>query len=75
MSQGDSLFSIFGVQLPVIYGEKKQNALGQLLQEVVVQSDDISALDWVGIPSEFNSCLPADIASYGAPPCTLPPQF
>ncbi|KAG1854595.1 hypothetical protein F4604DRAFT_1932654 [Suillus subluteus] len=67
-----SLFGIFGVKLPVIYGEKKQNALGRLLQEVVAQSGDISALDWVGQSSEFNSCLPADITSYKAPPYTLP---
>jgi hypothetical protein len=66
-----SLFGIFGVNLPVIYGEKKQKALGRLLQEVVAQSGDISALDWVGQSSEFNSCLPADIASYKAPSCTL----
>jgi hypothetical protein len=43
---------------------KKQNALRRLLQEIVAQSGDITALDWVGIPSEFNSCLPADIISY-----------
>jgi hypothetical protein len=67
-----SLFGIFGVNLPVIYGEKKQKALGRLLQEVVAQSGDISALDWVGQSSEFNSCLPADIISYKAPPHTLP---
>jgi len=67
-----SLFGIFGVHLPVIYGEKKQNALGRLLQEIVARSGDISALDWVGKPSEFNSCLPAEISSYGAPPYTLP---
>jgi hypothetical protein len=67
-----SLFGIFGVHLPVIYGEKKQNALGRLLQEVVAQSGDISALDWVGKSSDFNSCLPADITSYEAPACTLP---
>jgi len=66
-----SLFGIFGVNLPVIYGEKKQKALGRLLQEVVAQSGDISALDWVGQSSEFNSCLPADITSYKAPSCTL----
>ncbi|KIK49082.1 hypothetical protein CY34DRAFT_39259, partial [Suillus luteus UH-Slu-Lm8-n1] len=29
-------------------------------------------LDWVGQSSEFNSCLPADIISYAAPPCALP---
>ncbi|KAJ8591875.1 hypothetical protein M405DRAFT_87797, partial [Rhizopogon salebrosus TDB-379] len=67
-----SLFGIFGVHLPVIYGEKKQNALGRLLQEIVARSGDITALDWVGKPSEFNSCLPADITSYRLPPCTLP---
>ncbi|KAG1882428.1 hypothetical protein F4604DRAFT_425327 [Suillus subluteus] len=67
-----SLFGIFGVHLPVIYGEKKQNALGRLLQEIVARSGDISALDWVGQSSEFNSCLPADITSYAAPPCAPP---
>ncbi|KAG1780725.1 hypothetical protein EV702DRAFT_1000373 [Suillus placidus] len=67
-----SLFGIFGVHLPVMYGEKKQNALGRLLQEVVARSGDISALDWVGQSSEFNSCLPASITSYKAPPYTPP---
>jgi hypothetical protein len=60
------------VHLPVIYGEKKKNALGRLLQKVVARSGDISALDWIGTPSEFNICLPADIASYNASPPILP---
>jgi len=63
-----SLFGIFGIHLPVIYGERKQNALGRLLQDIVARSGDITALDWVGRPSEFNSCLPADITSYKAAP-------
>ncbi|KAG2137140.1 uncharacterized protein EDB93DRAFT_1330725 [Suillus bovinus] len=67
-----SLFGIFGINLPVIYGERRQRALGRLLQEVVAQSGDISALDWIGESSEFNSCLPANITSYTAPPYTLP---
>jgi hypothetical protein len=67
-----SLFGIFGVHLPVNYGEKKQNALGRLLQEIIARSGDITALDWVGKSSEFNSCLPADIASYEVAQCTLP---
>ncbi|KAG1817625.1 WD40-repeat-containing domain protein [Suillus subaureus] len=62
-----SLFGIFGVHLPVIYGEKRQNALGRLLQEIIAHSGDITALDWVGQSSGFNSCLPADISSYKAP--------
>ncbi|KAG1731832.1 uncharacterized protein EDB91DRAFT_1349234 [Suillus paluster] len=67
-----SLFGIFGVQLPILYGENKHGALGRLLQEIVAQSGDITALDWVGQRSEFNSCLPANISSYAALPCTLP---
>ncbi|KAG2745551.1 hypothetical protein P692DRAFT_201076993 [Suillus brevipes Sb2] len=66
-----SLFGIFHVHLPVIYGEKRQNALGRLLQEIIAHSGDITALDWIGKASEFNSCLPADITSYKAPPCML----
>ncbi|KAG0693951.1 hypothetical protein DFH29DRAFT_1073075 [Suillus ampliporus] len=61
-----SLFGIFGVQLPIHYGENKQNALGRLLQEIVTRSGDITALNWVGQPSTFNSCLPAEISSYSA---------
>lgn len=62
-----SLFGIFGVYLPILYGENKRNALGRLLQEIVAQSGDVSVLDWVGKSSEFNSCLPADVTSYQAP--------
>jgi hypothetical protein len=68
-----SLFGIFGVQLPVLYGEMKQSAMGRLLQEIVARSGDITALDWVGQPSEFNSCLPAEITSYATPPHKRPP--
>jgi hypothetical protein len=67
-----SLFGIFGVHLPVIYGEKRQNALGRLLQEIIAHLGDITALDWVGQSSNFNSCLPAEISSYKAPPYTPP---
>ncbi|KIK40720.1 hypothetical protein CY34DRAFT_806895 [Suillus luteus UH-Slu-Lm8-n1] len=67
-----SLFGIFGVRLPVDYGEKQDKALGRLLQEIVARSSDITSLDWVGKPSEFNSCLPASITSYQVPPCKLP---
>ncbi|KAG2366250.1 hypothetical protein BDR07DRAFT_1396541 [Suillus spraguei] len=66
-----SLFGIFGITLPVIYGENKQNALGRLLQEIVARSGDITVLDWIGQSSEFNSCLPAHITSYTTPPRIL----
>ncbi|KAI5988773.1 hypothetical protein EDD15DRAFT_2198856 [Pisolithus albus] len=59
-----SLFGIFNVHLPVMYGESAENALGRLLAEIVSQSGDISVLDWVGDPSPFHSCFPAQVTSY-----------
>ena len=65
-----SLFGIFGLHLPVLYGEPAGNALGRLLAEVISKSGDTSILDWVGQSSGFHSCLPATIAPYQ----TLPSQ-
>ncbi|KAI5996970.1 hypothetical protein EDD15DRAFT_385717 [Pisolithus albus] len=59
-----SLFGIFKVHLPVLYGESADNALGRLLVEVISQSGDISVLDWVGEASSFHSCFPADLTPY-----------
>ncbi|KAI6108199.1 hypothetical protein F5141DRAFT_1005244, partial [Pisolithus sp. B1] len=59
-----SLFGIFNLHLPVLYGESAENALARLLAEIVSQSGDISVLDWVGEPSPFHSCFPAHITSY-----------
>ncbi|KIO00993.1 hypothetical protein M404DRAFT_93046, partial [Pisolithus tinctorius Marx 270] len=41
-----SLFGIFEVQLPVLYGESAENALGRLLAEIISRSGDVSVLDW-----------------------------
>ncbi|KAI6044168.1 hypothetical protein EDC04DRAFT_463074 [Pisolithus marmoratus] len=59
-----SLFGIFQVHLPVLYGETEQNAIGRLLAEIISRSGDVSVLDWVGEPSSFNSCFPADLVPY-----------
>ncbi|KAG2362790.1 hypothetical protein BDR07DRAFT_1609239 [Suillus spraguei] len=64
----DIAYSLFGVYLPVVHGEKRQDALGRLLQEIIAHSGDITVLDWVGQSSSFNSCLPAEISSYKALP-------
>ncbi|KAG1789154.1 uncharacterized protein HD556DRAFT_1447217 [Suillus plorans] len=66
-----SSFGIFAITLPIICGERKQGALGWLLQEIAARSGDITVLDWIGQPSEFNSYLPAHIASYSTIPRTL----
>ncbi|KAI6169113.1 hypothetical protein EDD17DRAFT_1525370 [Pisolithus thermaeus] len=59
-----SLFGIFDLHLPVMYGESAENALSRLLAEIVLQSGYISVLDWIGEPSPFHSCFPAHIISY-----------
>ncbi|KIO07317.1 hypothetical protein M404DRAFT_137012, partial [Pisolithus tinctorius Marx 270] len=41
-----SLFGIFNLHLPVLYGESAENALGRLLAEIISQSGEISVLDW-----------------------------
>ncbi|KAI6094676.1 hypothetical protein F5141DRAFT_118312 [Pisolithus sp. B1] len=63
-----SLFGIFQVHLPILYGESVQNALGRLLAEIISRSGDVSVLDWVGKPSSFNSCFPADPTPYQTVP-------
>ncbi|KAI5995146.1 hypothetical protein EDD15DRAFT_721225 [Pisolithus albus] len=63
-----SLFGVFQVHLPVIYGEGVENALGRLLAEIISRSGDVSILDWVGEPSSFNSCFPANLVPYETVP-------
>ncbi|KAI6046617.1 hypothetical protein EDC04DRAFT_1485124 [Pisolithus marmoratus] len=63
-----SLFGIFQVSLPVIYGETAQDAIGRLLVEIVSRSGDVSILDWVGKGSSFHSCFPASLTPYQTVP-------
>ena len=67
-----SLFGVFDVHLPVLYGESKEDALGRLLAEIITRSEDISVLDWVGDASPYNSCFPAHIDVYQTHPFPSP---
>ncbi|KAI6044138.1 hypothetical protein EDC04DRAFT_461665 [Pisolithus marmoratus] len=67
-----SLFGIFQVHLPIIYGETEPNALGRLLAEIISRSGDVSVLDWVGEASSFNSCFPASLVPYKTIPHIQP---
>ncbi|KAI5989363.1 hypothetical protein EDD15DRAFT_1321540 [Pisolithus albus] len=69
-----SLFGIFDLHLPVLYGESAEKALGRLLVEIISQSGDISVLDWVGKASPFHSCFPAELTSYQKLPLSQPPD-
>ncbi|KAG6330776.1 hypothetical protein ID866_8312 [Astraeus odoratus] len=67
-----SLYGIFNLHLPVLYGEGKEKALGRLLQEILSQSHDISILHWVGEQSSIHSCFPANIQAYQPLPQVQP---
>ena len=67
-----SLLGVFGLHIPVLYGESAENALGRLLAEVISKSGDTSILDWVGQSSVFHSCFPATITPYHTLPLSLP---
>ncbi|KAI6161650.1 hypothetical protein EDD17DRAFT_654764 [Pisolithus thermaeus] len=69
-----SLFGIFDLHLPVMYGESAEKALGRLLVEIISHSGDISILDWVGEASSFHSCFPAHITSYQTLPLPRSPD-
>ena len=58
-----SLFGIFNIAIPVIYGEGTQ-AVGRLLEHVLTGSRDITILAWTGTSGSYNSCLPADLTVY-----------
>ena len=58
-----SLFGIFNVAIPVIYGEGNR-AVGRLLEHILTGSGDVTILAWTGRPGNYNSCLPIDLTVY-----------
>jgi hypothetical protein len=66
-----SLIGIFKSDIRPHYGEGGA-ALGHLLEEIVARSGEVTVLDWNGVPSPYNSCLPATLAVYSQTPCPSP---
>ena len=58
-----SLFGIFDVAIPVIYGEGNQ-AVGRLLEYILTRSDNVTLLAWTGSSGGHHSYLPADLTVY-----------
>ena len=60
-----SLFGVFKVAIPVIYGEGNGNqAIGCLLEYILTRSDNVTLLAWTGSSSSDHSYLPADLTVY-----------
>ena len=58
-----SLFGIFDVALPIIYGEHTK-AVGRLLENILTGSGDVTVLAWTGNAGNYNSCLPTNLTVY-----------
>ena len=58
-----SLLGIFGVSIPVIYGEGTR-AVGRFLEHILKASGDLTILAWTGTANEYNSCLPLNLTVY-----------
>ena len=58
-----SLFGIFDVARPIMYGEGHQ-AVGRLLENLLTGSGDVTILAWTGRAGSYNSCLPTDLSVY-----------
>ena len=67
-----SLFGVFYVHLPVLYGESKKDALGRLLAETITRWRIFRILIGVGDASSYNSCFPAHINVYKTHPSLFP---
>ncbi|KAI9571641.1 hypothetical protein HD554DRAFT_2168897 [Boletus coccyginus] len=59
-----SLFGIFNIAIPIIYGEGNQ-AVGRLLEYILTRSDNVTLLTWTGrCSSSQHSYLPTDLTVY-----------
>ncbi|KAN0091455.1 hypothetical protein V8E55_005021 [Tylopilus felleus] len=65
-----SLFGIFNVALPVIYGEGIQ-AVDRLLEHILTRSANVTLLAWTGSSGSHHSYLPSDLTVYDQ---ILPPH-
>lgn len=70
-----SLFGIFNVAIPIMYGEGNR-AVGRFLEHVLTGSGDVTVLAWTGASGDYNSCLPRDLTVYDplVPP-HIPPSI
>ena len=68
-----SLIGIFSSDIAPRYGLKK-TALGQLLENIVARSGDVTVIAWTGKSLPYNSALPDSLAVYSKIPYSPPPM-
>jgi hypothetical protein len=68
-----SLIGIFSSDITPRYGLGKQ-ALGQLLENIIARSGDVTVIAWTGKSLPYNSALPDSLAVYSQIPYSPPPM-
>ena len=68
-----SLIGIFSSDIAPRYGLGK-TALGQLLENIVARSGDVTVIAWTGRSMPYNSSLPDSLAVYSQIPYSPPPM-
>jgi hypothetical protein len=68
-----SLIGIFSSDIVPRYGLGK-TALGQLLENIVARTGDVTVIAWTGKSLPYNSALPASLAVYSQVPYSPPPM-
>jgi len=68
-----SLIGIFSSDIAPRYGMGK-DAIGQLLENIVARSGDVTVVAWTGISLPYNSALPDSLAVYSQIPYSSPPM-
>ena len=68
-----SLIGIFSSDIVPCYGLGK-TALGQLLEDIIARSGDVTVIAWTGKSLLYNSALPDSLAVYSQIPYSPPPM-
>ena len=68
-----SLIGIFASNIVPRYGLGK-TALGELLENIISRTGDVTVLVWIGKSLPYNSALPDSLAVYSQAPYTPPPM-
>ena len=68
-----SLIGIFSSDIAPRYG-LRETALGQLLENIVARTGDVTVINWTGESSRYNSALPSSLAVYSQTPYRLQPM-
>ena len=68
-----SLIGIFSSDITPRYG-LGETALGQLLENIVARSGDVTVIAWTGKSLAYNSALPDSLAVYSQTPYSPPPM-